>query len=122
MKQEWRKHSSNYTIRWLATMAAKRRYVTISPQQVVEIEIDKAAISETQKEVAKKDAHIVNAALLTDRFIASNDKTARDVFRLVAANAPVMDGLAWAVPSDGSEPIVRLFQEKGYIPIEWQLR
>lgn len=122
MKQEWRKHSSKYTIQWLAMMAAKKRYVTISPPQVIQAEINRAAISEAQKEVAEKDAHIVNAALLTDKFIASNDKTARDVFRLVAGDAPVMSGLAWAVPSEDTEMIVRLFQEKGYIPMEWLLR
>jgi hypothetical protein len=118
---EWNKHSSKYSLMWLSSMTARKKIIRIKPENLTILEIEKSLISEGQRTAAEKDAHIVDLAIATDKFIASNDGSARRVFCIIAEKSPTIKGLIWIVPSEGREAIIGLIANGGYIPKEWQV-
>lgn len=98
LNSEWSKHKSAYTTRWLAAMTARKKVVIIKEETAVYlthlIEASKN-ISERGKEVAIKDAHLVELALTNNAIIFSNDDTARKVFCDLADDIGRLKELKW---------------------------
>ena len=107
---EWKKHRSLFAKQWLGSMTARKRVVRITPESMAVSFIDSADITEDQKDIANKDAHVVDAALALDKFIASNDRRAREVFSLVARDSAAFQGIIWAVPSVDGERISEILE------------
>jgi predicted nucleic acid-binding protein len=118
---EWKKHKSGFSAKWLASMIAKKKFHLTTPPALMSIEIDKSTISDIQKKIGQKDAHVVDIAAATGNFIASNDKIARAVFCTIAQASPVLHKIMWAVPADAEPDIEILFGSDGYLPGEWRL-
>lgn len=118
---EWKKHRSLFAKQWLGSMTARKRIVRLTPTPIVTAFIDAADITDDQKNIANKDAHVVDAALALDKFIASNDKRARDVFCCVADKSAAFRHIIWAIPSLDGEKISEILATGGDIPPEWQL-
>jgi predicted nucleic acid-binding protein len=119
---EWRKHRSQLSARWLSSMIARKKFHYLKPTANTQSEIEKCALSEKDRAVAEKDAHVVDIAIATGNFIASNDKVARGVFSVVAQNTTLLDGLIWAVPVDSSDVLVNIFNNGGLVPKQWLIR
>lgn len=98
LKSEWSKHKSTYTTKWLATMTARKKVFIIKEETAVYltqlIEASKN-ISEREKEVAIKDAHLVELALANNAMIFSNDDKARKVFCDLADDIGRLKELKW---------------------------
>lgn len=122
LSAEWRKHASPFASIWLSSMVAKKRLVRIDPENVIQPDIENAGLSETDTTVALKDAHVINNALKTDRFITSNDKTARRIYLEISKCSGKLNQVSWAVPMDDCENLERIFKDGGYIPPEWLLK
>jgi hypothetical protein len=118
---EWKKHNSTFARTWLSSMIGQRRFCLIETAARAEIEVQNAAISENQKQIAAKDAHLIDIALVSGKFIASNDKAARTVFCLVSGQTAFFNGITWAVPVDCCDQLLALIRERGFIPADWQL-
>jgi len=118
---EWKKHRSLFAKQWLTSMTARKLVVRLSPPPIVRAYIDAAEITEAQREIANKDAHIVDAALASDKFIASNDKKARDVFCRVADSSGSLCTVIWAIPSEDGEQISAILSDGNDIPPGWKL-
>jgi disulfide oxidoreductase YuzD len=118
---EWRKHQSIFAQTWLSSMIATKRIYRIEPIALTRIEVQNAPITEKHKEIAEKDAHLIDIALVAGKFIASNDKTARAVFCLVSNHSPLFNGITWVVPMDCAGELVALIQERGFIPDNWHI-
>jgi hypothetical protein len=119
---EWKKHQSTFARTWLSSMIAKRRFHLIKTVPgVAEGVVQSAPITDVQKKIAAKDAHLIDIALASGKFIASNDKTARAVFCLVSGNTPLFHGIIWAVPIDCSTTLLSLLEERGFIPADWHI-
>jgi hypothetical protein len=71
---EWQRHRSRYSLRWQKTMTAKRRVVT------QEIPRHEALRRKMVTAEMLKDVHLLEAALATDKRIASRDDTARGFY------------------------------------------
>ena len=119
---EWKKHQSTFARTWLSSMIAKRRFHLIKTvAAVAEAEVQAAPITTSQKQNASKDAHLIDIALASGKFVASNDKTARAVFCLVSSNTPLFHGIIWAVPTDCCGTLLTLLEERGFIPADWPI-
>lgn len=118
---EWKKHRSLFAKQWLGSMIARKRVVLLTPVSITVDLIDAANISEEQRDVANKDAHVIDAALALDKFIASNDKKARDVFCCVAQSSAAFRDIIWAVPSLDGEKISEVLDSRDDIPPQWRL-
>lgn len=118
---EWKKHQSKFATMWFSSMVARKRVLRIKPNTVTVIEIQNSSISESQRQIAEKDAHIVDLALATNKFIASNDGRARQVFCLIAGQSTSLNGLFWVIPTESHDSLVGLITDGGYIPDEWRV-
>ncbi|WP_156648879.1 hypothetical protein [Massilia sp. Leaf139] len=116
---EWKKHRSMFATKWLASMVAKKKFHLIATAALCVNEVEIAGLTEAQKEIARKDAHVVDAALSTGKFIASNDKTARAVFAIVASGSPLFKELTWVVPLEDADELLSVFGNGGYTPKSW---
>lgn len=96
LKAEWKKHRSKYAITWMASMIARKRVVFLKESALTINElIDISTVSDKDKSVAIKDAHLVNAALALDKVIASNDDTARKVFCVISRDDGSLRNIFW---------------------------
>ena len=92
---EWNKHRSLFARRWLSSMIAKRKVDFIKPEAITIDSIDRHLINEKSIAIAKKDVHLIDAALATDRVIASNDDIARNVFCELSRNCGNIRTIKW---------------------------
>jgi len=116
---EWKKHRSLYATKWLASMVAKKKFHLIATAELCLYEVENAGLTEVQKQIALKDAHVIDAALSTGNFIASNDKTAREVFAIIASGSPLLKELIWVVPTEDADELMSVFINRGYTPKSW---
>jgi hypothetical protein len=122
LRSEWDKHASNFSTKWLASMVAKRQFVYVkNAPELMRAAIDAAPLAEKDQVIAKKDAHLVDLALASERFIASNDVAARTVFCALAKHTTLLNEVVWAVPTESAVEMVALFAERGYVPLQWLL-
>lgn len=114
---EWRRHLSHVSTQWLRRMQSRRGKVvqlagdapaTIARQ--LELAIGNAGVSEHEQAALRKDAHLVIAALATDRRILSLDDRARGVFQRVVAAYPALAPIMWVNPNTDSTCIEWLRQ------------
>jgi hypothetical protein len=93
---EWKRHRSRYSLRWQKTMTAKRRVVTLEIPRLQQLR---------QKMITPemvKDVHLLEAALATDKRIASGDDTARGFYRGI----PHVRMVLWINPAREAEGAV----------------
>jgi len=58
-----------------------------------------SAVSDNRKQAAEKDAHLIEAALATDRLIASQDERARGIFREASRGVRELKPIVWVNPT-----------------------
>ncbi|OSZ41335.1 hypothetical protein BVZ31_14625 [Alcaligenes faecalis] len=97
LAEEWRNHRSAYSRRWLGAMTARKRVVRIKPDQIVMRAIERH-LTDKDEIIARKDAHLVDAALCSQALVASNDSAARQVFQRASVHFGAIRGIIWFVP------------------------
>ncbi len=97
---EWKKHGSRFFRQWRVSMEARKKIVrNVADEHLLdEPQLGAALRSNAQLEAARKDLHLINAALLTDRTIVSLDDEARQNFALVAQRCPQLQAVCWVNP------------------------
>jgi hypothetical protein len=99
---EWRNHASSFSVNWLAAMRAKRKVVSVHPdddgtyggqiQAVPDVTVQQIAAME-------KDLLLILAALETDSLIASCDSKARALFVQAAREIEEIRNIIWVNPN-----------------------
>jgi len=109
--QEWRRHASPFSSEWLAAMVSRRKAVHVSTESGAGIEeaISSSGESPSGQTAMRKDRHLIDAALATDRRIVSLDETARRQFGQLATAAANLRKIVWVNPDCAQEgPLVWL--------------
>ena len=99
--REWKKHASNYSLRWLAAMRSKGKIIHVVPAPsglMVQI-IECAEWEEKEIAAMQKDLLLILAALGADRIIASGDTTVHDLFVRAAVTVDSISSIVWVNPS-----------------------
>lgn len=122
LSDEWRKHASIFAKRWLTTMIAKKKWSLITPHDLVQNDIINSNLTDGEKAAAIKDAHVINNAIQTDKFIASNDKIARGIYSKISQTTNNLNDVTWAIPAEHGTDIQRVFSDGGFIPNEWNIK
>jgi hypothetical protein len=107
IRAEWKKHQSRNTARWLRLMISNGQLFPIQ-DQLFDAElwetIPDMAKSDQQREAMAKDILLLEAALATDRRIASLDEnTARKYYKLAAQTIPKLREIVWVNPDKPAE-------------------
>ena len=98
--EEWRVHQSKYSAIWLRRMFGRRQvdYEQSARDHMLRARIDDSLCG-NQRVIDRKDVHLVEAALATDRLVASRDEKARGAFRDAAALVQELKGIVWINPT-----------------------
>jgi hypothetical protein len=103
VSEEWRKHASRFTIRWLAAMRSKRKVVTIVPNPAGKVREHILACSgfePNQLAAMEKDVLLLEAAMSADRIVASGDRRVRSLFAAASVQVSEIASVIWVNPAD----------------------
>lgn len=124
LRAEWKKHRSLYSSRWLASMIAKKRVDFVNLEHTLKDKIESEVDDEKLKSVTTKDCHLVDAALISDKIVVSNDSNARKAFcELSMSLLGELKSIVWFHPIDDREFIKDfLLINDRYVPDGYYLR
>lgn len=99
--REWRKHAALFARRWLVTMQSRRKVKKLSPAPNFGLKARALATAPTESihDEMEKDWHLCEAALDTDRTVASSDDTARSYFATASASVAALKPIVWVNPA-----------------------
>jgi len=105
IREEWKKHQSDYAVKWRASMVARKKLCVSHPtsDSVMGESIKRAGLSEESEAALRKDAHLVEAALAADLAVASRDEKARDLFRIIAKHWGRIRPIVWVNPAKADD-------------------
>ncbi|HCB0964281.1 TPA: hypothetical protein MYN38_001451 [Klebsiella quasipneumoniae subsp. similipneumoniae] len=104
--QEWRKHNSLIARTWLSSMiSSKKAILTKDNLSSLSEEIEEVINEVKIKEIAKKDAHLVESAKIYGCIIFSNDNNARAAFSKIKEKITSIRGVIWLCPLEKLEEI-----------------
>lgn len=121
LRKEWKDHRSKFATRWMASMVAKKRIVFVTPASTVKSHIEAHVDEGNEKEVALKDCHLIDAALESDKIIASNDDKARAVFCKIALTKGEIRTISWFSAVCDHNFFCDTLTSGGYIPKSYYL-
>jgi hypothetical protein len=100
LSTEWRNHASDWSVRWMASMRAKRKIVTIETDfPGTPIVLSSAKFDAGQLAAMEKDLLLIEAAISTDRRIASLDSTVRRLFAEASEENSHLAAIIWVDPT-----------------------
>ncbi len=108
---EWRNHLSRYSRRWRKQMYGRRRVYQIEKEKERDNNLRKRidrAVHKNQKAIVAKDAHLIEAAIATDRLVTSRDESVRGVFKGASDQVSDLKQIVWVNPTRDEET-----------PVEW---
>jgi hypothetical protein len=115
---EWRRHQSKFTREWRKSMHARRKIRTLDAQENAGLRerILGPGVDEALRQIRLKDLPLIEAALRTDKIVASLDEEARQSFQLQELNV-----IIWVNPARAAHRM-RPWLEEGAPPVdEWKL-
>ena len=100
IRHEWDCHRSGLSAEWLAQMQANRRVCSHDAEDYEDLRGRIAAsVSDNRQQAAAKDVHLIEAALGTDRLVASRDERARRIFRCASESVHELKPIVWVNPT-----------------------
>jgi len=107
---EWQQHRTRYARTWLRKMYARRLVVKVivSGDPDLKSQIERTSPSENVATQLIKDLHLIEAALISDKRVASLDDEARTYFSQAAQSIRILCTICWINPERPNEH-----------PIEW---
>jgi len=105
IRDEWRRHESRYSRRWLVSMYAKKKVDRIDPDPAasMQTQIEAIPLSSRKRQAVLKDRHLLEAALLADGIVASGDDTARNILREASSTWRAVKRMVWVNPGKPEE-------------------
>lgn len=100
IKAEWDKHESAFALQWRLSMMKLKKLRPVKDELHEDLRDAIGTHSEDQNvaEIMLKDAHLIEAALATDRRIVSLDEAVRGHCRRLAATFDILQRVVWANP------------------------
>jgi hypothetical protein len=110
ISKEWEAHRSRFGTLWRVQMQSRNQVHFAKGDAYASLpdQIDACDAGPAQKGAMKKDAHLIAAAIETDRRIASMDQTARTLFREHFRILSRLSDVVWINPAFAADT-----------PIEW---
>ncbi len=120
---EWHKHKSVFSIRWYASMVAKKRIIHIkeSPFSFEEKIKNSDNLTKNQKKAALKDVHLINIATKCNKKIASGDDTAKNIYIILSNNNTELKKIIWLNPIIEHEAVISYLKNKHNLNRSWYL-
>jgi hypothetical protein len=98
LREEWKRHASQFARTWLTSMHARRRVHSLDRPPLGSLRQKlREAIPDVgdDREALDKDCHLVEAAVAFDRLILSLDERARALFHAAALRVGELRSIGW---------------------------
>ncbi|WP_417067493.1 hypothetical protein [Niveibacterium terrae] len=122
LQSEWGRHKSAYATKWLASMFARRLVIRVFHEDLVANRIKSSCSTDAIKNIAGKDSHIVDAALVEGGFVASGDEKAKAAFLSISEIKGIIANVVWVNPILNKELCVSIFEGGLDCPDDLRLR
>ena len=105
IRNEWKEHQSSFARRWRVLMEGRKKVCRVEPpaNEVLLSKIKETATNKKAREDIRKDFHLLEAALETDRIIISLDETVRQHFTQAAPSVGEIRDTVWVNPERTEE-------------------
>ncbi len=120
---EWRHHAARFSRTWLTSMWGRRQVdqIDVAPNEWLRTKLDQAYPSDKRRQAVAKDVHLVEAALETDRTIASRDEKARSLLIAAVPHVKLLGTVMWVNPVNDHENCVQWLQGGAAVEPDRQL-
>jgi len=100
IRNEWNRHESKFSKKWRTSMARMGKLVAVDPQagRSLDKDIETFATTTKKKDAMLKDAHLLIAAMESDRIVVSKDDNARKFFSELSESVKEIGEVAWVNP------------------------
>jgi len=105
---DWRRHRSRYTRKWLRWMNGARKIdrLDVGADEQLRDALEAAASTDKRAKAMLKDVHLIEAARGADHVVVSSDREARKLFAAVARQVKELRDIVWADPSEDLDDLV----------------
>lgn len=102
---EWKKHESVFAREWRAAMVARKKVLLLDVPEDADLRdaIEGAAETERGRRAMLKDAHLIEAARVTDRTVVSLDDAVRGLFGAASSRVSPLRAVVWTNPGREAE-------------------
>jgi predicted nucleic acid-binding protein len=111
LRAEWNRHQSRFAAIWLAEMRSKRKV-----EEIADVPSEPLRKEAPQRRSVQKDLYLVEAALATDKIVASLDELARTELALTACT-----DVMWVNPVDEGGHVIYWLRNGAAWMEEWKL-
>lgn len=113
ISSEWRRHHSVYARKWLVSMWGRKLVdeIEIEEDAALRTKVIDAVTSRSEKNAVAKDLHLIEAALVTDKLVASRDETVRAVFKITSNSVKDIRRVVWVNPTKEGETPIKWLRE-----------
>lgn len=100
LRDEWRRHRSNYFTKWMAIAISKKfvEFIELDEKSSVARNMDEAQLGAVDFAVMIKDCHLCDGAIESRGIITSHDDNARDAFKRHSKSLVSVKGIVWLSP------------------------
>ncbi|HEX8070057.1 MAG TPA: hypothetical protein VF546_08915 [Pyrinomonadaceae bacterium] len=108
LEREWNEHQSGFARTWRRMMVSRRKMIVrdVPENAVLRRGIERVIVSETGRAAVRKDYHLIEAALVVDKVVASLDDTVRVLFGSAAVRIAELRRIIWLNPEIVEEACV----------------
>ena len=108
IQDEWSKHESRFARTWRKSMMARKKIelATVTSEYSLEETIASVVADESVTEILEKDRHLLEAALITDKRVASLDDEVRISLRENAHRLLGVPSICWVNPNTPEEQCI----------------
>jgi hypothetical protein len=98
IRREWKAQASKYSWLWLTNMISRNKRVPVDPNTDEELRKVIDTLAEHERQAARKDLLLTEAALDSDYRVISLDKAMREILHRVAQKLPRIGAIHWVSP------------------------
>jgi hypothetical protein len=108
IQDEWNRHQSSFARKWRASMMARKKIVLadVSADVCLQNEIARFVFNESTAAIIEKDRHLIEAALVTDKRVASLDDRVRRRLHETGQRLPHVASICWVNPNTPGEQAI----------------
>ncbi len=105
LREEWKRHWSDFTRKWRVRMAARKKIFRVpdTDDKTLRDKIRASSCSDKDREAMLKDVFLINAAVATDHTVVSLDDSARSLFAKASNETGELRDIVWVNPDRSDE-------------------
>lgn len=109
IREEWRRHASRFTNKWLVSMYAKKKVRRCEGLQLSHVDDAYDALSDTEQDGLRKDLCLIEAACQGDGVVVTRDDAIQGIWLKCHERFALPKSIQWINPlTDGVQALERL--------------